>query len=88
MNNIEHAYNALRIAADRMGENNYRAGQRAHVKAGRRPTTYRYTPTPEHAAVVAAMPKLLAGELTPNDTMAMLHQYDTLHQRLGSARQS
>lgn len=64
-------YNALRVAAERIGANNYRA-QRA---AGRK----RYDPTPEHRAIVAAM-----GDKNMDDhtAMAMLHEYETMKQRL------
>lgn len=78
----EQAYNALCIASERMGRNNYRAGL-YRVKRNRRGQVVQgYTITPEHAAVVAAMPRVLSGELSPNDAMAMLHEYETEKQRL------
>jgi hypothetical protein len=51
----------------------------AHRKAGRKAATFRFTVTPEHAAIVAAM-----GSHTISDdaAMALLHGYETLQQRL------
>lgn len=73
-------YNALRIAGERIGANNYRAQKEAHAKAGRLPQTFRFHVTPEHAAIVAAM-----GNRSMDDhaAMAMLHEYETEKQRLG-----
>ena len=73
-------YRALQTAAERMGANNYRAHRAAHLKAGRQASTFRHDPTPEHRAVVAAM-----GDKGMDDetAMAMLHEYDTMQQRLG-----
>lgn len=67
-------YNALKIAADRIGANNYRAQRAAHRRG-----PFRFHVTPEHAAIVAAM----GDRNMDNDTaMAMLHEYETMQQRL------
>lgn len=73
---IAQAYDALQTAAERMGRNGYAA----HLKSKR--AKQPYTPTQDHADIVKAMPALLAGTLSPNDAMAMLHEYDTAKQRL------
>jgi len=36
----------------RLGESEYSAGMRAHVKAGRKPKTYRYNPSEYHRELV------------------------------------
>ncbi len=69
------AYRALAHAADRMGK----SGHRAHAVSKYRKQPY--TPTAEHSAIIKAMPALLAGEISPEEAMAMLHEYDTLKQR-------
>lgn len=68
-------YRALQTAANRIGSNNYRAGLYKPSRKG-------YSITAEHAAVVDAMPKVLSGELTPDQGMALLHDYDVMKQRL------
>jgi hypothetical protein len=73
------AYNALKIAAERLGANNYRAQLAEHTKAGRLRSTFRFHVTPEHAAIVAAMGNKSMDDHT---AMAMLHEYDTMKQRL------
>jgi DNA-binding protein H-NS len=76
----EQVYNALSVAATRMGQNNYLAGKAAHIKAGRKASTYRYTPTPEHDAVVKAMVDLT---MSDEECMALLHEHNVMKQRLG-----
>ena len=76
----EAVYRALSVAAERMGQNNYKAGMKAHIKACRKASTYRYNPTPEHECVVAAM---VDKDMDDETAMAMLHEYNTLNQRLG-----
>lgn len=85
MNNTQQqaAYEALRIASERMGANNYGAQVRAHQEAGRKASTFRFTVTPEHDMVVKAMPLVLTGKLSADDAMSMLHEYDVLKQRIG-----
>jgi len=84
MGRVEQAYNALRIASERMGRNNFRAGLYSVRRDHRGRVTQGYSVTPEHAAVVDAMPRVLSGELSPSDAMAMLHEYNTEKQRLGA----
>lgn len=76
----DQTYRALQIAAERIGANNYRAGVGVIRKGGR---VVGFNPTPEHRQVVAAMPKVLTGEMDVNTAMAMLHEHDVMQQRLG-----
>lgn len=73
-------YHALRVAAERMGWNNYKSQLMEHTKAGRSRNTFRYNPTPEHRMLIEAM-----GDLNKSDDecMALLHEYDFMKQRLG-----
>jgi hypothetical protein len=83
MNAQKRAYHALRIAAERIGRNNYRSGlYRPLYRNGR--LVRGYAITQEHRAVVEAMPKVLSGELDPDGAMALRHDSDVMKQRLGS----
>jgi hypothetical protein len=73
---IASAYRALSVAAEKMGKSGYKA--HTVSKYAKHP----YTPSAEHAEIVKAMPALLSGQITPEEAMALLHQYDTLKQRL------
>lgn len=77
------AHRALMKAAEKMGWNNYQAGLAAHVRKGRKKHTYRYTPTEEHERVIKASSDVLKGRITPEQAMAMLHEYDIFKQRMG-----
>jgi len=70
-------YDALNKAALRISANNYAQAKRTHKK---------YTVTAEHALLVETMPKVLSGETSPEDAMALLHNYDVLQQRLGTKK--
>jgi len=72
---IASAHRALSVAADKMGKSGYRAHLAS--KYAKRP----YAPSAEHEEIMAAMPLLLSGLITPEEAMALLHQYDTLKQR-------
>lgn len=78
------AYRALAKAAERMGYNGYLAASKGRA----RPRNWRpvgiYAPTEAHREVLEAMPKVLSGEMTPNDAMALLWQGDVMDQRLGA----
>jgi len=78
----DQAYTALERAAERMGANNYAEQCRQHQRAGRAASTFRFVVTEHHVEVIAAMPKVLDGTITPEDAMALLWQYDTMKQRL------
>ena len=69
-------YRALQIAAERIGANNYARGLAAHVRAGRKPGTYRYAPTDAHKLVIAAM-----SFDSDDSAMAVLHDYDVMQER-------
>lgn len=77
----QQAYRALSIAASKIGANNYARQIAAHRKAGRSPRTFRFTVTDAHRLVVDSMPAVLAGKITPEQAMAVLHEYDVLQQR-------
>ena len=77
----EQAYRALSIAAEKIGANNYARQIAAHRRAGRSPRTFRFTVTDAHARVVETMPAVLAGKITPEHAMAVLHEYDVLNER-------
>lgn len=76
------AYKALLRAAERIGENNYKRGLAGHVKAGRVPHTYRYAPSDAHKRVIAASSAVLAGRISPEQAMAILHEHDVFEERL------
>lgn len=78
------AYDQLQAASTRMGLNNYRAGLAAHIKAGRKKSTYRYQVTEAHAEIVAAMPKVLDGSMTVEEANNLVNSYDVQKQRLGT----
>lgn len=77
------AYHQLQAAGERMGMNNYRAGLAAHLKAGRKKSTYRYQVTDAHADIVAAMSKVLDGSMTPEEACNLVNSHDVEKQRLG-----
>ncbi len=83
---VDQAYAALQTAAERMGRANYAAQMAAYRKARRLPSTFRFHVTDEHAAVVAAMPRLLSGEITPDDAMGLLLTHGVLNQRTAGSR--
>lgn len=87
---LAQVYNALQTAAQRIARNNaptYLRSAEMNRLPGIRRTNQNagrgaYTITPEHEKIVKAMPALLAGEITPEEAMAMLHEYDTFKQRI------
>jgi hypothetical protein len=55
------------------------------VKRGRRGQVIQgYTVTPEHRAIVDAMPKVLAGTMTPDEAMSLLWGHDVEIQIYGA----
>jgi hypothetical protein len=79
----ERAYEQLQTAGERIGMNNYSAGLAAHIKKGRKRSTYNYQVTEAHAEIVAAMPKVLDGSMTPEEACNLINSYDVEKQRLG-----
>lgn len=79
---MDQTYRALAVAAQRMADN---ATQALYAKYGDLSTMHpgAYAPTQAHRDVVAAMPMLLAGELSCEEAMALLSEYDVLRQRTG-----
>lgn len=88
MTTTQQAYKALQTAAERIGANGYQAELER-----RKMTPYQalrwqlkhkrsiYTPTGEHCAVVEAMSKVLGGEMSVEEAMGLLWQYDVMKQR-------
>jgi len=74
-----NAYRALAHAADQIGRNNYRKGIYGGTRKAGSPRTYSLTP--EHAEIVDAMPKVMSGEMSVNDAMALVTQYEVMQQR-------
>jgi hypothetical protein len=87
------AYSALKRAAERMGANGYAAEMKRRKMTRSQALDWItrnkrsiYIPTGEHVTVVEAMSKVLAGEMTPEEAMGLLHQYDVMRQRMGGER--
>jgi hypothetical protein len=80
----KQTHKALQTAAEKMGLNNFKAQLAQHIKTGKSKKSFRFTVTAEQAIVIATMPKVLSGEITPNDAMALLWQYDVMHQRIAN----
>ena len=79
----QQAYKALQTAAERIGRNNYKSQLAEHLKKRKSKNTFRFTVTEEHRQIVEAMPKVLKKEITPEEAMGLLHDYDVMKQRLG-----
>lgn len=73
--NVARAYRALDHAAMQMGKNGYRAHMAS--KFAKRP----FTPSQAQTELIEAMPLLLAGAITAEQAMSMLHTYDTMKER-------
>lgn len=91
---IARAYRALQTAAERIGRNNcksYTESAAFNKLPGIRRTNTQarrghYTITHEHEEIVNAMPALLAGTITPEEAMALLHGYGVMQQRFPTSR--
>ena len=80
-NQIKQAYGALKIASERIGDNNYNHQMALWKKTHKSIKNFKFTVTPEHKEIVNAMGNVLNGSITPEDAMALLWQYDTMKQR-------
>lgn len=78
----EQAWDALSLAAERIGSNDYKRGLLDHTKAGRSKSTYRHLPSSEHMAVVEALGRVLRSDEDAEAGIALLHQYDVSKRRL------
>ncbi len=78
---IKQVHDALKIAAERIGANNYKIQCAQYLKVHKSLSLFRFTVTPEHAELVKAMGDLYSDKITPEDAMALLWQYDTMKQR-------
>lgn len=75
------AFRALMIAAERIGEKNFRRQYERHIDRGRKSSTFRYDPTPAHRLVVETAEKLGLGQITAEEAMAVLHIYEVEQER-------
>ena len=75
-------YDALSIAAERIGWGNYQAQLAAHLKTRRARSTFKFHVSEAHAAVIDAMPRVLSGAITPEEAMGLLHEHDVLTEKL------
>lgn len=81
-NSRMRAYDALSTAADRIGRGNYLAQRAEHTKRHRSMRTFKFHVTDAHAAIMTAMPAVLAGHMTAEDAMGLINTYDVLTERL------
>ena len=79
------AYRNLSKVADSIGGNNYHRQLAEHLRSGRRRSTFRFTVTDAHRRVVDAMGEVMRGTLTPEQAMAVIHEYEVNEQRFGDA---
>jgi len=75
------AYAALEHAASQTARRNANTQTAAHLKARRSRKTFQFFVTDAHRSVIDAMPKVLSGEITPEDAMGLLWTYDVATQR-------
>lgn len=66
------AYDALSVAAERIGRNTPLTIRRGKPH---------FTPTQAHIDVIKAMGDVLSGAITPEEAMALLWEYDVMKQR-------
>lgn len=75
------AYNALQEAAKRIGDNNYDKGL-YRVRRNRRGAVIQgYQITDAHKDLIEAMPKVLDGDITPDEAMNLIWRGDVQDQR-------
>lgn len=76
------AYKMLQMAGERIGMNNYKSQLRAHIKAGKSKTTFKFFVTDEHQLICDSMSKVLAGEISDEDVYHIINSYEVEKQRL------
>lgn len=81
---IDQTYRILEAAAARINENVTKALYAKHGDLGRCKFPL-YSPTETHRAIVDAMPKVLSGEMSVGDALALVHSYDGDKERLGAS---
>lgn len=75
------AYTALVKASERIGMNAYKAGL-YKVKRNRKGEVIKgYSLTPEHQELVTAIDALGRGNISAEEAMSLLHQYEILEAR-------
>jgi len=77
------AYKALEHVGEQIGQNNYRKQLSEHLKKGRKKSTFRFTVTSVHKEIVEAMPKVLRSEISPEEAILLIYQYETEQERWG-----
>lgn len=83
----ERTYRALQIAAERIGQNNYQSGLYRVTQIGHsKHNIIGYRITEEHKAIIEAMPKVLAGTMSCESAMALLHTYGAMEQRFPKSK--
>lgn len=80
----DKAYQALKIAAEKMARNNYIEQTAKWLMTHKNLKKFRFIVTLEHEELVQAMPKILNGDITPEEAMSLLWQPETFRQRTGS----
>lgn len=68
--NADRAYDSLSKFLEEIGFEGYQAGKRAHVKAGRKAETFRYTPTADHLEGTQLLRKYLPAQIPGSDEWA------------------
>jgi hypothetical protein len=76
------AYRALMFAAERIGRANYQAGLYRVRRDRRGRVTTGYSITETHQRVINTSSQVCGGRITPEEAMAVLHEYDVLKERL------
>jgi preprotein translocase subunit SecB len=67
---------ALSIAAERIAENAYDSQLKAHVKKGRKKSTFRFTVPQEQLDVIQNLKDYQSHKIDANEAMSILHTYD------------
>ena len=77
----EDVYKALYKASEQIGANNLRIQMAAHLKKGKRRSTFRFTVTDIHDQITEAMAKVMKGDMSLNAGMALLHTVEAMNER-------
>jgi hypothetical protein len=83
----DQAYSALQAAGERIGAAEYAAGRYKARRGRTGKVTQGYTISSEHKQVVDALNDLGRNRISPEQAMAILHEYDVLKARTSVPRQ-
>lgn len=78
---VMQAYRALQMASDRIGASDYKDQVARHKKAKRSMKIFQFFVSDYHKEVIAAMDKVIWGEITPDEAMCLLHGYEVFNAR-------